>query len=167
MAKAAKRVTTQRRAASKKQKAPSKQMLRVEDLNPEVRAQWCIEQCVIYLQSVAAYSAGCEADGYDYDIAGAGAPLGKAQLEAANRALSNLVELSAICTGKTPPSIPEIRAKAAVCEGMMKFDGPNVLETVHIEFLEGFAREVSAYFKMAALKMVETSSKLRSSDNER
>ena len=127
------RSTPRRRAASKKQQAASKSVI--------------IEQCVIYLQSVAAYSAGCEADGYNCDIAGAGAPLGKEQLEAADRALNKLVGLSASRSSKTPLSIPEIRAKAAVCEGMMKFNGPNVLETAHILFLQGFAHEVRVYFK--------------------
>src|SRR5258708_25616533 len=77
-----------------------------------------IEQCVVYVQSRAAYEAGFKADHTGQgDYAGAGAKLGKRHLRKAQRGLLRLIALSPTDRpGRPPLSKDELFAKARVLQ---------------------------------------------------
>jgi hypothetical protein len=99
-----------------------------------------IKQSVIYLQSVAAFNAGFDADHGNCDIAGADGQLGNAALDAADRALHKLTKFGKL-------SAPEMKAKAAVFRAMMTFESGNILKEDRRDFLATFAIEVEYYFR--------------------
>jgi hypothetical protein len=135
MAKAKKQTTTTKATSAPKKKA-----------TPQHSA--IIKECVRYLQSVAAYVAGFEADTGEFEIAGAGGPLGDAALVNAERAL---IALSATRRGKKVLTVHEIKAMAAACETLMSVDAKGcVLYGVQKDFIESFARATVAYFEHAA-----------------
>ena len=118
-------------AAKKKLKAPA---------NPE-RSK-IIEQCVIYVQSIAAYDAGFAVDHTgDSDYAGKGG-----QMRNAKRAMSKLIALSShLKGGATPLTAIELHAKAGVLAamyGLRKDEQPDPIEQTYIRF---FAGEVSDF----------------------
>ena len=102
-----------------------------------------IKQSVIYLQSVAAFEAGLDADHGNFEIAGAGGHLGDALMTAADNALHKLAKFDRLS------SVPELKAKAAVFRAMMKFE-PGDLEGNHRDFLAAFAIELEQFFREAA-----------------
>jgi hypothetical protein len=96
-----------------------------------------IEQCVIYVQSVAAYDAGFSIDvSGDSDYAGKGD-----HLESAKRAMVKLLGLSPHTrAGATPLTPAELFAKAAVLAaiiGLRKDHEPDHIETAYIRFFSG------------------------------
>jgi hypothetical protein len=101
-------------------------------------------ECVRYLQSVAAFNAGFDADHGNNEIAGAGGPLGNAAMNAADSALRKLAKLG------NKLSAPEMKAKAAVFKAMMKFESGNLLEKDNRNFLAAFALDLELYFREAA-----------------
>jgi hypothetical protein len=140
MAKAAKRNSTRERTTSKKPPLKKASSSRSE----------IIKQCIVYMQSVTAYGAGCEAEGDNCELAGAGGPLGAGLLKNANRALEKLIELSeARAAAKQMLSVAELKAKAVVCKEMMDFESGNVIDGVQAEYIGLFADEVRTYFKKA------------------
>ena len=139
MPKAARKTTTTQATSSapKKKAAPQNSAI--------------IMECIKYVQSVAAYVAGFEADHGDFEIAGAGGPLGDAALGNAERALCKLIALSTTRGGKKVFSVHEIKAMAAACETLMSVDAKgSVLYGVRKDFIESFARATVAYFEHAA-----------------
>jgi hypothetical protein len=95
-----------------------------------------IEQCVIYVQSLAAYDAGFSIDvSGDSDYAGKGD-----HLETAKRAMLKLFGLSPHGRGTTPLTPAELFAKAAVLAkivGLRKDHEPDHIETAYIRFFSG------------------------------
>ena len=129
-------------AKSKKLKAP--------DL--KAKRSKIIEQCVIYVQQLAAYDAGFEVDHPgDSDHAGKGR-----QIKKARRAMVKLIGLSPHQTaGAVPLTALELHAKAGVLAamyGLQNRECPDAIEKAYIEFLAG---EVSDF--LAARPRAETS----------
>ena len=101
-----------------------------------------IEQCVIYVQHLAAYDAGFKVDHTpDSDHASKGA-----QLKKAHRAMCKLIGLSPHARPGVPPlSALELQAKAGVLTSMYGLRGhecPGPMEQTYIRF---FAGEVSDF----------------------
>jgi hypothetical protein len=106
-----------------------------------------IKECVKYVQSVAAYKAGFDADADDCEIAGAGGVMGKAALESAEAAMFELLA----SWPKRTVTVHEMKALAAVFETLMMVDAQgSVLTDMQREFVEFFARAANEYFKQAA-----------------
>src|SRR5947209_3248049 len=110
-----------------------------------------IEQCVVYVQSRAAYEAGFKADHTgEGDYAGAGAKLGKRHLRKAQRALLRLITLIISPTdrpGRPPLSKDELFAKARVLQVISMPKGDDPVEGAYVRF---FALEVEDYLRAAA-----------------
>jgi hypothetical protein len=106
-----------------------------------------IRQCVIYVQSMAAYEAGFTVDlTGNWDHAGAGQDrLGGEHLAHADRALAKLIALSpSFVAGRAPLSAAELFAKAGVLSVIWSQEGGETrsceaTETAYVRF---FAREV-------------------------
>ena len=106
-----------------------------------------IRQCVIYVQSMAAFTAGFEVDpSGNFDHAGSGkGQLGRKHLSHADHALRRLVALSPACLERRRPlTPPELLAKAGVLSAMWAQEGGKTrscepFETAYVRF---FAREV-------------------------
>jgi hypothetical protein len=101
-----------------------------------------IEQCVIYVQSLAAYDAGFSVDRTgNSDYAGDGSHIRKARA-----AMIKLIGISPHCTAGAPPlTASELHAKAGVLVamyGLRKDEGPDEIEMAYIRF---FAGEVSDF----------------------
>jgi hypothetical protein len=110
-----------------------------------------IRECVRYLQSVAAFEAGLEAETGELEISGAGGPLGKAALDDAEMALAKLVALTSGGKKVKVFSLAEMKAMATACETLITVDAStSVLNDVQADFVESFARAAAAYFKDAA-----------------
>jgi hypothetical protein len=140
MAKATKRNSTRKRTTSKKPPQKTASSSRSE----------IIKQSIVYVQSVAAYLAGCRAEGANCELSGADGLLGAGLLKNSYHALEKLIELSqARAAAKQTLSVAEMRAKAAVCKEMMDFESGNALESVHEDYIRLFAEEVVIYFKKA------------------
>jgi hypothetical protein len=96
-----------------------------------------IEQCVIYVQALAAYDAGFSVDHTgDSHYAGKGREIKKA-----SRAMLKLIGLSPHCkAGAAPLSALELHAKAGVLAamyGLRDGDGPDAVEMAYIRFFAG------------------------------
>jgi hypothetical protein len=108
-----------------------------------------IKNCVIYLQSIAAFKAGFDADDDDLEIAGGytGSPGREAQ-DRADRALSNLTRMisSANATDK-PLSFFEMRSTAVTLGALIKYEAENEISGDALEFIDSFARHLVSYFK--------------------
>jgi hypothetical protein len=104
-----------------------------------------IRQAVLYLQSIAAFNAGFDADHGNFEIAGAGGQLGNALMTAADSALHKLAKLG------SKLSAPEMKAKAAVFRAMLQFESANLLERTHRDFLAAFAIELEQHFREASI----------------
>ena len=101
-----------------------------------------IEQCVIYVQHLAAYDAG-----FSVDRTGNAEYCGKGgQIKKARRAMCKLIGLSPHTTFDAAPLTPlELYAKAGVLAamyGLRKDEGPDETELVYVRF---FAGEVSDF----------------------
>jgi hypothetical protein len=101
-----------------------------------------IEQCVIYVQAIAAFDAAFKADHTgDLEYASHNRFMRKA-----HRAMVRLVALSPAHSDRPPLSALELLAKAAVLEnmvGLTKGEQPDEIETTYIL---NFAHEVGDYF---------------------
>jgi hypothetical protein len=142
MAKAARvhstpRKTASKKAAEKKKAAPERSEI--------------IKQSVIYVQSVAAFNAGLNADHGDLKLAGCGGALGDAAFDSAEQAISRLNKISQ--TRNQPLSATEMKAKAAVCAAMMEFEDGSELNEESRLFVKHFAREAVAYFHDATMNI--------------
>ena len=105
-----------------------------------------IEQCVIYVQCLAAYDAGFSVDHTgNSDYAGKGRQISKAR-----RAMSKLIGLSPHCrAGAEPLTALELHAKAGVLAamyGLRNDEQPDHIEQIYIRF---FAGEVSDFLAMS------------------
>jgi len=105
-----------------------------------------IEQCVIYVQCLAAYDAGFSVDPTgDADYAGKGRQISKAR-----RAMAKLIGLSPHCrAGAAPLTALELHAKAGVLAamyGLRNDEQPDHIEQIYIRF---FAGEVSDFLAMS------------------
>jgi hypothetical protein len=103
----------------------------------EPRRSEIIEQCVIYVQQLAAYDAGFSVDRTgDADHCGKGG-----QIKQAQRAMCKLVGLSPHKTPGAPPlTALELYAKAGVLAamyGLRKDEEPNEDEAAYIRFFAG------------------------------
>jgi hypothetical protein len=132
MAKAKSKHSTPRRTAPKIKPKPKNTAERSE----------IIEQCVIYVQQLAAYDAGFDVDHTgDSDYAGKGG-----QIKKARRAMCKLIGLSPHKTPGAKPLTPlELHAKAGVLAamyGLRKHEQPGDIEQAYIRF---FAGEVSDF----------------------
>jgi hypothetical protein len=101
-----------------------------------------IEQCVIYVQALAAHDAG-----FEVDHTGDSKYAGNNQLiKKARRAMSKLIGLSPHCREGAPPlSAIELHAKAGVLAamyGLRNNEQPDEIEMAYIRF---FAGEVSDF----------------------
>ena len=101
-----------------------------------------IEQCVIYVQHLAAYDAG-----FSVDRTGNAEYCGKGgQIKKARRAMCKLIGLSPHTTFDAAPLTPlELYAKAGVLAamyGLRKDEGPDETELAYVRF---FAGEVSDF----------------------
>jgi hypothetical protein len=98
-----------------------------------------IEQCVIYVQQLAAYDVG-----FGVDRTSEAEHCGKGgQIKKARRAMSRLIDLGGIPGASLTPL--ELRAKAGVLAGMYglrKHEDTDEIETTYIRL---FAREVVDY----------------------
>ena len=103
-----------------------------------------IAQCVIYLQQLASYDAGFNADATgDSEYAGRGNQIGKAK-----RALIRLVGLSPACIeGKPPLSAKELHAKATVLNALYGLRQHEDLDPTESAYVRLFAREVEDYLR--------------------
>ena len=105
-----------------------------------------IEQCVIYVQCLAAYDAGFSVDHTgNSDYAGKGRQISKAR-----RAMAKLIGLSPHCrAGAEPLTALELHAKAGVLAamyGLRNDEQPDHIEQIYIRF---FAGEVSDFLAMS------------------
>jgi hypothetical protein len=96
-----------------------------------------IEQCVIYVQALAAYDAG-----FSVDRTGNSRYAGKGrQIKNASRAISKLIGLSPHCrAGAAPLSALELHAKAGVLAtmyGLRNGEQPDATEMAYIRFFAG------------------------------
>jgi hypothetical protein len=112
-----------------------------------------IRQCVIYVQSMAAFQAGFKVDPTGYwDHAGSGkGQLGRDHVLAADHALARLVTLSP-AEGRAPLNAAELFAKAGALSVMWAQEGGEtrsceVTETAYVRF---FAREVEDFMRAQA-----------------
>jgi hypothetical protein len=101
-----------------------------------------IEQCVTYVQSLAAYDAG-----FNVDCTGNSEYCGKgSQIKKARRAMCKLIGLSPHGKwGAAPLTAEELHAKAGVLAamyGLRKDEQPDETETAYVRF---FAGEVTDY----------------------
>jgi len=138
MAQADSVLSTPRRTASKTKREKSK--AKAKPSQPD--GSKIIEQCVIYVQQLAAYDAGFGVDRTgDADHCGKGGHIRNAQ-----RAMCKLIGLSPHKTpGAGPLSALELYAKAGVLAamyGLRKDEEPNEDEAAYIRF---FAGEVSDF----------------------
>ena len=131
------RKTASKKAAEKKKAAPERSEI--------------IKQSVIYVQSVAAFNAGLNADHGDLKLAGCGGSLGDMAFDSAEQAISRKNEISQ--TLNQPLSAIEMKAEAAVCAAMMEFEGGNDLDEESRLFVKHFAREAVAYFHVATMNI--------------
>jgi len=135
----AKRVhSTPRRTASKSKNKPKAKTT----TPPDAGRSKIIEQCVIYVQCLAAYDAGFSVDHTgDADYAGKGRQISKAR-----RAMAKLIGLSPHCRAGTEPlTASELHAKAGVLAamyGLRNHECPDKIEQTYIRF---FAVEVSDF----------------------
>ena len=114
-----------------------------------------IRQCVIYVQSMAAFQAGFKVDPTGYwDHAGAGkGQLGRDHVLAADRALARLLAVSpSFVEGRAPLNAAELFAKAGVLSVIWSQEGGEtrsceVTETAYVGF---FAREVEDFMRAQA-----------------
>jgi hypothetical protein len=125
--------------------AKKKSKPKVKEAKPD--GSKIIEQCVIYLQSKAAFKAGFDADTTgDSDFAGCGkgAP-GARHFKKADKALRKLVCLSpADRSGAQPLTTDEIKSKATVCR-VMEWEADTELTKDERTYVRFFAREVEDY----------------------
>ena len=147
MAKADSVHSTPRKTAPKSKKKPKAKTT----APPDTGRSKIIEQCVIYVQCLAAYDAGFRVDHTgDADYAGKGRQISKAR-----RAMAKLVGLSPyLRTGAAPLTALELHAKAGVLAamyGLRNQEQPDKIEQAYIRF---FAGEVSDF--LAAHQAVET-----------
>jgi hypothetical protein len=117
----------------------------------KTRRSEIIKQGVIYVQSVAAFNAGLNADHGDLKLAGCGGALGDAAFDSAEQAISRLNKISQ--TRNQPLSATEMKAKAAVCAAMMEFEDGSELNEESRLFVKHFAREAVAYFHDATMNI--------------
>ena len=101
-----------------------------------------VRQSVIYVQAIAAYEAGFDADHSDDGPADASA-LGGAQLKCADNAMHELNRLGA---KSDKLSVSELNAKAAVLKAMLKNMEGSEFKDCQREFMSTFAREVAGHF---------------------
>jgi hypothetical protein len=128
------RDSTPRRTASKnrtKGKKKAKQKHAASDHSK------IIEQCVLYVQALAAYDAG-----FSVDHTGNSRYAGKGpQIKYASRAMSKLIGLSPhLKAGAATLSALELHAKAGVLAtmyGLRKGEGPDATEMAYIRFFAG------------------------------
>ncbi len=108
-----------------------------------------IEQCVIHLQSKAAFKAGFEADGGNFELAGCHkGQLGARHFKKADQALRKLIGLSpAHVPGSSPLTTAELKSKSAVLKVMewesIETDLTND-ERIYVRFL---AQEIEDYLE--------------------
>ena len=123
-----------------------------------------IEQCVIYLQSKAAWLAGFEGDTtWDGLFAGSGkGELGRPHLRKADQAFRKLVGLSpAYCVGRSPLKFEELKAKAIVCRVMEESADTDLTQDERC-FVRFFVREVEDLPRGEVMKRRRRSMRIRS-----
>ena len=101
-----------------------------------------IEQCVIYVQCLAAYDAGLSVDSTgDSEYAGNGRQISKAK-----RAMTKLIGLGPHAReGASPLSVLELHAKAAVLAKMYGLRNHEDLDQIEQAYVRFFAGEVSDF----------------------
>jgi len=114
------------------------------------REDQILEQCAIYLQSMAAYRAADQIDTGDLDFLDGPAGPCTQYFKAADKAILRLIGLSQAHKPSCPPLSPsELKAKAVVCRVMEKeaTEGLRRDERVYVRF---FVREVEDFLAAQA-----------------
>jgi hypothetical protein len=134
MTKASKRTRAQRQSAPKEPAAKKQSEV--------------VKQCVIYMQSTAAFEAGFAADDDEFEMAATnpGSP-GAEVHDRARKALSSLISLA---VPNREFSFSEMKAMAITLKGILNFERGNVLSGEVQKYVQAFAHLLVIYFRNEA-----------------